>query len=146
MSLSLSTALSSLAPGPTPSSVSCLPDNAPTLRNVTGLSDYVCQINYAPDVMDISSCCKDGVEVRVQDNCTQYCEADADQAEDFRECVVDKLEEDPVTSIAAYCQKLNQTSPSSTPEPSDTASPSPTQSGEPPEFTGRSERCKYCLS
>jgi hypothetical protein len=95
--------------------------------------------------MDISSCCKDGIEVRVQDDCTQYCEVDADQADDFRQCVVDKLEENPVTSIAAYCQMMNQTSPSSTPEPPSTASPNATQSSELPEATGMSKELKYCF-
>ena len=122
-----------------PSSVGCLPNSAPTLRNVTGLSDHICQINYNPDVIDISSCCKDGVEVRVQDNCTQYCEVDADQADDFRQCVADKLEEYPVTLIAAYCQIMNQTSPSSTP------SPDATQSSDLPETTGMSKQLKYCF-
>ncbi|KNG48382.1 hypothetical protein TW65_04904 [Stemphylium lycopersici] len=131
----MSLSISSLVLDPTPSSVGCLPNSAPTLRNVTGIFDHVCQINYAPDVMDISSCCKDGVEVRVQDNCTQYCEADVDQADEFRQCVVDKLDQDPVTSIAAYCELVNQASPSSTPDSSTTPSPNPTQSGDLPETT-----------
>jgi hypothetical protein len=130
-----STVIPSLTPSPTPTSVGCLPNSAPTLRNVTRLSGPVCQINFPPKAMDISSCCKEGVEVRVQEDCTQYCEADQDQAKDFRKCVVKMLENPPVNPIAAYCQTMNMTV-SPTPGSSATPTPDATQSSDLPESAG----------
>jgi hypothetical protein len=85
--------------------------------------------------MDISSCCKEGVEVRVQDDCTQYCETSKDQAIDFRECVVKMLKNPPVNAIAAYCQTMKMTV-SPTPGSSPTPTPDATQSSNLPESTG----------
>lgn len=84
---SLSTAISSVTQTPSVTRTSyiypsvttgtyiCDSNSAETsLDNITGLSGEVCQFNYNPIYFTIDSCCKNSSDVRMDDQCKQYCE------------------------------------------------------------------------
>lgn len=82
----MTSSLSSLTTGnaiPTPTA--CIGDV--TLNDIdrAGFSGQVCQVNVRPDDVNITSCCNQGSEVRLKDNCTQFCEAD--DRNDFSNCI-----------------------------------------------------------
>ena len=71
----MSASLSSITSGETqPTPTACSPNIAPNGINVTGLVGQICQVNVPPSEVNITSCCDSGAEVRLQDNCTQWCE------------------------------------------------------------------------
>ncbi|KAF2689126.1 hypothetical protein K458DRAFT_383788 [Lentithecium fluviatile CBS 122367] len=76
---------------------------------MTGISGKICRVSVPPDVVDIKPCCKNGAEVRVQDNCIQYCETDET---DFLNCVVEQFENRPI-SFGSACQEALDKDPSS---------------------------------
>jgi hypothetical protein len=118
--------------GAVPSPTACFANAAPILQNITGLSGRICTSNLSPDIADITSCCNSGAEVRVQDNCTQYCETDRN---DFASCVTELLEFPPTTQLSALCQDIPEGTPPSASTPSTTQAPSPTESNNEPEET-----------
>lgn len=84
--------------GPIPAPTGCNGNSTPTLRNTTGMSGRVCQTNTW--LVSIDSCCGGNSEVRIQDNCTQYCETENDR---FLQCVLDLFESPPLYQFA-LCQ------------------------------------------
>lgn len=95
--------------GPIPVPTGCFGNSAPTLQNTTGMSGRVCQTN--TELVSIESCCGGDSTMRVQDNCTQYCETKNDR---FLQCVLDLFETPPLYQFA-LCQVIgNGTSASVT--------------------------------
>lgn len=119
--MSVASTLTSGAAIPTPTA--CFGNTAPNIRNLTGLSEMVCQINIPPDLVDIQPCCNADAQARVQDDCTQYCEADDN---DFLSCVMNELGNSTISQLNAFCRGLNGTATPSSTMPG--ASSSPTQS------------------
>jgi len=70
-----------------PTPTSCSPGIAPNGLNITGLTGQICQVNVPPNDVDITSCCNNDAEVRILNDCTQWCEAD--NGSDFFDCVND---------------------------------------------------------
>lgn len=84
----MSASLSSITSGETqPTPTACSPNIAPNGINVTGLVGQICQVNVPPSEVNITSCCDSGAEVRLQDNCTQWCEVN--DGGDFFDCIND---------------------------------------------------------
>ncbi|KAB2106298.1 hypothetical protein AG0111_0g5575 [Alternaria gaisen] len=84
----MSASLSSITSGETqPTPAACSPNIAPNGINVTGLVGQICQVNVPPSEVNITSCCDSGAEVRLQDNCTQWCEVN--DGGDFFDCIND---------------------------------------------------------
>lgn len=140
----MATSLGSVTSGealPTPTS--CFPGIAPNGLNVTGLTGQICQVNVPPSDVNITSCCNSNAEVRILNDCTQWCEAD--DGNDFFDCVND-MAPSSYPFLGGPCLVLSasltptmsstSTGPASTtstsPETPDStdASPSPTESEE----------------
>lgn len=84
----------------------CYPYSNPTLQNVTGLKGQVCQVNWPPWIIDITSCCGNNTVPRVQDDCTQYCVYDGPY-DDFIDCVKGTLNDTAEQSrTTPYCYVL----------------------------------------
>jgi hypothetical protein len=116
-----STSIRSLSSGgPIPAPTACFGNSAPTLRNTTGMSGRVCQTN--TELVYIHNCCGSDSGVRVQDNCTQYCETENDT---FAECVFALFETRPL-SQNVFCHVVrNDTSASVTTSSSTTSGATP---------------------
>lgn len=80
---SSATTLSPNATGTSPAVIGCMRNYIPSV-STTGLNGTVCAVSVSPSFLNISSCCTS--DVRVVDNCTQYCEA---SNETFYNCVND---------------------------------------------------------
>ncbi|KAI4613092.1 hypothetical protein J4E83_007503 [Alternaria metachromatica] len=70
-----------------PTPTSCSPGIAPNGLNITGLTGQICQVNVPPNDVNITSCCNNDAEVRVMNDCTQWCEVD--DGNEFFDCVND---------------------------------------------------------
>jgi len=70
-----------------PTPTSCSPGIAPNDLNITGLTGQICQVNVPPNDVNITSCCNSDAEVRVLNDCTQWCEVD--DGNEFFDCVND---------------------------------------------------------
>ena len=91
MTSTLSSIASELVPIPSsealPTPTSCSPGIAPNDLNITGLTGQICQVNVPPNDVNITSCCNNGAEVRILNDCTKWCEAD--NGSDFFDCIND---------------------------------------------------------
>ncbi|KAI4685038.1 uncharacterized protein J4E88_004481 [Alternaria novae-zelandiae] len=91
MTSTLSSAAWEIVPIPSsvalPTPTSCYPNIAPNGLNITGLTGQICQVNVPPNDVNITSCCNSDAEVRILNDCTQWCEAD--DGNGFFECVND---------------------------------------------------------
>jgi hypothetical protein len=76
--------MSTAIPAPTSTITPTVPCAGIPNLNFTGLNGTVCAVSIPPSNIDISSCCSGSV--RVENNCTQYCETDEDR---FRTCLAD---------------------------------------------------------
>jgi hypothetical protein len=115
-----------------PTPTSCSPSVAPNGLNVTGLAGQICQVNVPPDVINITSCCNNNAEVRLLNNCTQWCEAD--DGSDFFDCI-NNMAPSPYPFLGGPCRPLlSGSTPTISSTSTDVASTSST-SHETPEST-----------
>ncbi|KAF1835449.1 hypothetical protein BDW02DRAFT_288859 [Decorospora gaudefroyi] len=88
-----------------PTQTACFSNTAPNGINVTGLTGQVCQVNIPPNEANITSCCNDGAEVRILNDCTQWCETDGDE---FFGCVNDLFDSPPEPYIGGLCRIVGE--------------------------------------
>ncbi|KAF2747086.1 hypothetical protein M011DRAFT_467976 [Sporormia fimetaria CBS 119925] len=118
--------------GAIPEQTACIPNSIRSLspEELSGLNGRVCIMNISPDLVEINPCCKEDAEVRVIDNCTQYCETDG---RSFRKCVEDSLPYNDTLPFGtgALCVEIEdgEVPASATPEPTE-GQETPTQGEE----------------
>ena len=147
MTSTLSSAAWEIVPIPSsvalPTPTSCSPGIAPNGLNITGLTGQICQVNVPPNDVNITSCCNNGAEVRILNDCFQWCEAI--NGSDFFDCVnemapssypflggpclVVSASSTPTMSSSSAGPASTSSTSSETPDSTD-ASPSPTESEE----------------
>ncbi|KAF2756544.1 hypothetical protein EJ05DRAFT_502049 [Pseudovirgaria hyperparasitica] len=87
----------------------------PILINTTNLSGQICGANIRPSTastvsssgFSIATCCDEGAEVRVQDDCTQFCKYGLTEV-DFRRCVAGLFDGRPKTGLDVYCEAVDE--------------------------------------
>lgn len=99
-----------------PSPTACFASRVPNL-NLTGLEGIVCASSVEPALLNVSPCCAPDTEVRVENDCIQYCEVDRDSiagsTSTWRRCLEGRSS-DVNFELGGFCQEVNGTDSGST--------------------------------